>query len=96
MSLRSCSAILAIAIGVSTMSGAQAVEVSNGLTSNGLTSNGLTSNGLTSNGLTSNGLTSNGVSANGQDAQGHRDTMPSRSVALKAVVLQDGSTITLR
>lgn len=86
MSLRSCSAVLAIAVGISTASGAQATQVANGLTSNGLTSNG----------LTSNGLTSNGVSANGQDARGRLHKASSGTVQIKAVILQDGSTVDLR
>src|SRR5215218_10191221 len=55
MSLRSCAAILAIAVGLSTVSIAQAAQVANGLTINGLSANGLTANGLTANGLTING-----------------------------------------
>jgi hypothetical protein len=45
MSLRSRAAILAIAVGLSTVSVAQAAQVANGLTINGLTINGLTING---------------------------------------------------
>ena len=40
MSLRSRAAILAIAVGLSTVSVAQAAQVANGLTINGLTING--------------------------------------------------------
>ncbi|WP_165820041.1 hypothetical protein [Microvirga sp. KLBC 81] len=42
---RFCTAILAIAAGISTLSVAQAAQVANGLTVNGLTVNGLSANG---------------------------------------------------
>ena len=91
MSLRSCGAILAIAVGLSTVSVAQAAQVENGLTINGLSANGLTANGLTANGLTANGLT-----INGKDAQGQLREASPGTIRLKAVILQDGSTIDLR
>ncbi|MFL4998736.1 MAG: hypothetical protein ACJ8CF_12985 [Microvirga sp.] len=86
MSLRSCAAILAIAVGLSTLSVAQAAQVANGLTINGLSANGLTANGLTANGLT----------INGKDVQGHLREASSDTIRLKTVILQDGSTIDLR
>jgi hypothetical protein len=86
MSPRSRAAILAIAVGLSTVSVAQAAQVANGLTINGLSANGLTANGLTANGLT----------INGKDAQGHLGQASSGTIRLKAVILQDGSTIELQ
>jgi hypothetical protein len=71
MSPRSCAAILAIAVGLSTVSVAQAAQVANGLTINGLT-------------------------INGKDAQGHLGQASSGTIRLKAVILQDGSTIHLQ
>jgi GLTT repeat (6 copies) len=91
MSLRSRAAILAIAVGLSTVSVAQAAQVANGLTINGLSANGLTANGLTANGLTANGLT-----INGKDVQGHVREASSGTIRLKAVILQDGSAIELQ
>ncbi|WP_404290903.1 hypothetical protein ACD578_03485 [Microvirga sp. RSM25] len=91
MSLRSCAAILAIAVGLSTVSVAQAAQVANGLTINGLSANGLTANGLTANGLTANGLT-----INGRNVQGRFRDASSGTIGLKAVILQDGSTIDLQ
>jgi len=91
MSPRSRTAILAIAVGFSLISAAQAVEVANGLTSNGLTSNGLTSNGLTSNGLVVNGL-----NANGQDVEGRLYDASPDPARLEAVILQDGLVIPLK
>jgi hypothetical protein len=91
MSLRSCAAILAIAVGLSTVSVAQAAQVANGLTINGLSANGLTANGLTANGLTANGLT-----INGRNVQGRFREASSGTSRLKAVILQDGSTIDLQ
>jgi len=101
MSPRSRTAVLALAVGFSLISAAQAVEVANGLTSNGLTSNGLSANGLSANGLTSNGLTSNGLvvnglSANGQDTEGRLRDATSGPARLEAVILQDGSVIPLQ
>jgi hypothetical protein len=81
MSLRSCAAILAIAVGLSTVSVAQAAQVANGLTINGLTINGLTINGLT---------------INGKDVRGGLRDASSGTIRLKAVILQDGSTIDLQ
>ena len=81
MSLRSRAAILAIAVGLSTVSVAQAAQVANGLTINGLSANGLTANGLT---------------INGKDVQGHFREASSGTIRLKAVILQDGSAIELR
>jgi Spy/CpxP family protein refolding chaperone len=66
MSPRSCAAILAIAVGLSTVSVAQAAQVANGLT------------------------------INGKDAQGHLGQASSGTIRLKAVILQDGSTIELQ
>jgi hypothetical protein len=86
MSLRSCAAILAIAVGLSTVSVAQAAQVANGLTINGLSANGLTANGLTANGLT----------INGRNVQGRFRDASSGTIRLKAVILQDGSTIDLQ
>jgi hypothetical protein len=86
MSLRSCAAILAIAVGLSTVSVAQAAQVANGLTINGLSANGLTANGLTANGLT----------INGRNVQGRFRDASSGTIGLKAVILQDGSTIDLQ
>jgi hypothetical protein len=71
MSPRSCAAILVIAVGLSTVSVAQAAQVANGLTINGLT-------------------------INGKDAQGHLGQASSGTIRLKAVILQDGSTIGLQ
>src|SRR5215217_6259510 len=71
MSLRSCAAILAIAVGLSTVSVAQAAQVANGLTINGLT-------------------------INGTDVQGRFREASSGTIRLKAVILQDGSTIDLQ
>jgi hypothetical protein len=76
MSLRSCAAILAIAVGLSTVSVAQAAQVANGLTINGLTINGLT--------------------INGKDVRGGLRDASSGTIRLKAVILQDGSTIDLQ
>jgi len=76
MSLRSCAAILAIAVGLSTVSVAQAAQVANGLTINGLTINGLT--------------------INGKDVRGGLRDAFSGTIRLKAVILQDGSTIDLQ
>jgi hypothetical protein len=81
MSPRSCAAILAIAVGLSAVSVAQAAQVANGLTINGLSANGLTANGLT---------------INGKDVQGHLGEASSGTTRLKAVILQDGSTIDLQ
>lgn len=86
MFLRSCTAILAIAAGISTGSAAQAAPVANGLTVNGLTVNGLTVNGLSANGL----------SANGTDIQGQLNDASSSSTRLEAVILQDGSVFPLK
>jgi len=86
MSPRSRTAILAIAVGFSLISAAQAVEVANGLTSNGLTSNGLTSNGLVVNGL----------NANGQDVEGRLYDASPDPARLEAVILQDGLVIPLK
>jgi len=50
MSLRSRTAILAVAIGLSMAATAQAAQVENGLTINGLATNGLATNGQDSRG----------------------------------------------
>jgi hypothetical protein len=87
MLIRSCAMALALAIGVFTASGAEALEVANGLSANGLSANGLTQNGLTQNGLTQNGLATNGVSAHGVDAN---------LAPIESVFLQDGSLVVLK
>lgn len=81
MSLRSCTAILAIAVGISTISATQAAQVANGLTANGLATNGLSANGL---------------SANGKDIEGRLHDVSSSATRLKAVILPDGSVISLK
>jgi hypothetical protein len=48
------------------------------------------------NGLATNGLTANGLTANGENAQGGRHEFSPSVIRLKAVILQDGSTIDLR
>jgi hypothetical protein len=86
MFLRSCTAIMAIAVGISTVPATQAAQIANGLTVNGLSANGLTVNGLSLNGL----------SANGTDVQGHLNDAASSTAHLEAVILQDGSVISLK
>ncbi len=81
MFLRSCTAILAVAVGISTVSGTQAAQIANGPAANGLSANGLSLNGL---------------SANGTDSQGHLKDASSNSTDLEAVILQDGSVIFLK
>ena len=86
MSLRSRTAILAVAVGLSMAAAAQAAQVENGLTINGFATNGLTINGFATNGLTING-------------QEIRDALPeasSATIRLKAVILQDGTAVDLR
>lgn len=81
MFLRSCTAVVAIAVGISTVSAVQAAQIANGLAANGLSANGLSLNGL---------------SANGTDVRGHLEDASSSSVRLEAVILQDGSVVFLR
>jgi hypothetical protein len=76
MSLRSCIAILAIAVGISTVSAVQAAQIANGLAANGLSLNGL--------------------SANGMDVRGRLKGASSSTAHLEAVILQDGSVISLK
>lgn len=81
MSLRSCAVVLAVTAGFSAASATQAAQIANGLATNGLTINGLTINGLT---------------INGNDVQGGRHDGSLSKIRLKAVILQDGSSIDLR
>ncbi len=92
MSTCSSKAFLAAVIGLSTVAGANALEVANGLSANGLSANGLSANGLSANGLSANGLSANGLSANGLSANG------GSSVAsqVESVILHDGSRISAR
>ncbi|HEV2563455.1 MAG TPA: hypothetical protein VGU19_00060 [Microvirga sp.] len=48
------------------------------------------------NGLATNGLTINGLTINGNDVQGGRHDGSLSKIRLKAVILQDGSSIDLR
>ena len=86
MSLRSRTAILAVAVGLSMAAAAHAAQVENGLTQNGLTQNGLATNGLATNGL----------ATNGQDSRGALPEASSATIRLKAVILQDGTAVDLR
>jgi hypothetical protein len=92
MLIRSCAMALALAIGVFTASGAEALEVANGLSANGLSANGLSANGLTQNGLTQNGLTQNGLATNGVSAHG----VDANLAPIESVFLQDGSLVVLK
>jgi hypothetical protein len=102
MSFRLCASAFAVAAAMSATSGAGAMEVANGLTQNGLTQNGLTQNGLTQNGLTQNGLTQNGLTQNGLTQNGlatnglSANGTASATAHIEAVILQDGSFVTLK
>ncbi|MDF2812185.1 MAG: hypothetical protein K0S56_3216 [Microvirga sp.] len=67
----------------------------NGLSTNGLSTNGLSTNGLSTNGLSTNGLSTNGLSTNGLSTNGRHVGSAGR-LDLDAVVLPDGSLITLK
>jgi hypothetical protein len=82
MSTWSSKAFLGAVIGLSTVTGANALEVANGLSANGLSANGLSANGLSANGLSTNGLSANGNS--------------SVAAQVEAVILHDGSRISIR
>ncbi|KLK92691.1 hypothetical protein AA309_13535 [Microvirga vignae] len=71
MSCLSCTAILAIAVGISTVPAAHAAQIANGLSLNGL-------------------------SANGADVRGRLNDASSSTARLKAMILQDGSVISLK
>ncbi|GEO13470.1 hypothetical protein [Microvirga aerophila] len=92
MSTWSSKAFLAAVIGLSTVAGANALEVANGLSANGLSANGLSANGLSANGLSANGLSANGLSANGLSANGNSSV----AAQVEAVILHDGSRISIR
>ena len=82
MSLRLTAATVALAAGLGLAQGACASEASNGLSANGLSANGLVINGLSANGLSANGLSAtNGTLSD--------------SAELTAVILPDGSRITI-
>jgi hypothetical protein len=86
MSSRSCTAILAIAVGISTISIAQAAQIENGITVNGFAVNGITVNGLSANGL----------SIDGNEVHRRLHEVSSGTASPKAVILRDGSMIDLR
>jgi hypothetical protein len=88
MFVRSAISALTIALGLSVASGANALEVANGLSVNGLSVNGLSVNGLSVNGLSVNGLSVNGLSVNG--------TEKSAELSLKAIILQDDQVLIIR
>lgn len=92
MRLSTSAAILAAAAGLFLATEAGATVTANGLTQNGLSANGLTQNGLTQNGLAANGLTRNGLSANGLATNGTK----AGTVRVKGIVLQDGSSVSLK
>jgi hypothetical protein len=97
MSTWSSKAFLAAVIGLSTVTGANALEVANGLSANGLSANGLSANGLSANGLSANGLSANGLSANGLSANGlSANGNSSVAAQVEAVILYDGSRISIR
>jgi len=92
MRLSTSAAILAAAAGLCLATEAGAATTANGLAMNGLAMNGLAMNGLSANGLAMNGLSANGLSANGLATNGTQ----AGTVRVKAVILQDGSSVSLK
>jgi hypothetical protein len=81
MSFRTCAVVLAVIAGFSAASATQEVQAAKGLTQNGPSANGLATNGLTQ---------------NGNDVRGGRHDASLSRIRLKAVILQDGSSVDLR
>lgn len=97
MRLSTSAAILAAAAGLFLATEAGAATTANGLAMNGLAMNGLAMNGLAMNGLSANGLAMNGLSANGLSANGlATNGTQAGTVRVKAVILQDGSSVSLK
>ena len=61
MRKKSCISIFAAALGLSVASGANALEIANGLSTNGLSTNGLSTNGLSTNGQDTKGSVAAGT-----------------------------------